>query len=565
MAESDVGKRTDRARALLLVVLLALIPACGGPNDSTSRSPSVDPPPPPSPRTPDGPIKHVFVILKARHSYDSLFFSYPNASPSRIVNSDGKTYMLSEPGSDHWDPVDESWEASHEQFNGGAMNGFVQPPEFMSGPFVTYGVTPETGRRRLPYYWFLADQGVLSDRWFGFQFGPEFPNLLGVLAASSGGAISNPSGGSFDVLDPATGKKTRQSSISSTAVPTALPARVEQSGLTWAIFQESGATVSLAKAAATLDILRALPGYGSSVTSVSKLDTSLPDLLAQGKHGHLTFLQPGDPNNELPVNSDLRNAEKWTRSVVDAIGQSADWNNCAILILWTSYGGYYDRVAPPQVDGFGMGFRVPCLIVSPFARRGLVQSALRDHSSIARFCESIFGLTPMNGRDGSADDLLSAFDLTQAPRPYSDFVPPDPPPLDPDFETFPSEGRTHVPPGTVVDYKTDPPTSGNHYPDPQQGGFYTEPILSGYLVHSMEHGGVIIYYDSTLVSAADLDALKTLAAQHGGLQAQICCVPRSDTTYPIILTSWCHRLRLPAYDAARIQGFLNEYLGRGPE
>src|SRR5438874_921600 len=61
---------------------------------------------------------------------------------------------------------------------------------------------------------------------------------------------------------------------------------------------------------------------------------------------------------------------------------------------------------------------------------------------------------------------------------------------DPGIETFPNEGNTHVPVGTVISYRTDPPTSGNHYPDPQPGGFYTSPILPGFLVHSMEHGGV---------------------------------------------------------------------------
>src|SRR6185369_4191590 len=66
---------------------------------------------------------------------------------------------------------------------------------------------------------------------------------------------------------------------------------------------------------------------------------------------------------------------------------------------------------------------------------------------------------------------------------------------DPGIETFADEGNTHVPVGTVITYNTDPPTSGNHYPDPQPGGFYATPIAPGFLVHTMEHGGIIIYYD----------------------------------------------------------------------
>jgi hypothetical protein len=137
-------------------------------------------------------------------------------------------------------------------------------------------------------------------------------------------------------------------------------------------------------------------------------------------------------------------------------------------------------------------------------------------------------------------------------------------PADPDIETFPDEGNTHVPVGTVIVYGTDPPTSGNHYPDPQDGGFFDHEIAAGYLVHSMEHGGVIIYY-SPAVTDDQKTALKTLAAQHPGSFSQVICVPRNDPTYPIILTAWTHRLRLTTYDQDRIDGFVTLYLGHGPE
>jgi hypothetical protein len=133
------------------------------------------------------------------------------------------------------------------------------------------------------------------------------------------------------------------------------------------------------------------------------------------------------------------------------------------------------------------------------------------------------------------------------------------------IETFPDEGNTHVPVGTVIDYQTDPPTSGNHYPDPQPGGYYTSPVAAGFLVHSMEHGGVIIYYDASHLSADNLLALQALAAQHPGSFAQVVVVPRTDPTYAIILTAWTHRLRLVAYDQARIEGFMTLFLGNGPE
>jgi hypothetical protein len=133
------------------------------------------------------------------------------------------------------------------------------------------------------------------------------------------------------------------------------------------------------------------------------------------------------------------------------------------------------------------------------------------------------------------------------------------------IETFPSEGSTHVPVGTVVDYHTDPPTSGNHYPDPQPGGYYTAPVASGFLVHSMEHGGVIIYYDASRLTADNLLALQALAAQHPGTFSQVVVVPRTDPANAIILTAWTHRLQLAAYDQTRIEGFMTLFLGNGPE
>lgn len=143
--------------------------------------------------------------------------------------------------------------------------------------------------------------------------------------------------------------------------------------------------------------------------------------------------------------------------------------------------------------------------------------------------------------------------------------PPTPIPTDPGIETFPDEGHTHVPIGTVVVYHTDPPTSGDHYPVPQDGGFFDAPIDPRYLVHSMEHGGIIIYYNPATVTQDQQMHLKELAAQHPGSFSQVVVVPRNDPTYPVILTAWTHWLRLTAYDQSRIDGFVTLFVGQGPE
>jgi len=145
-----------------------------------------------------------------------------------------------------------------------------------------------------------------------------------------------------------------------------------------------------------------------------------------------------------------------------------------------------------------------------------------------------------------------------APRPVSPYA-------DPGIETFPDEGHNHVPVGTVVVYQTDPPTSGNHYPFPQAGGYYETPVDSGFLVHTMEHGGIIFYYNPATVTAPQKDAMKALAHDHLGLYRAVVCVPRNDPVYPLILTAWTHRLRLAVYDQSRIDAFFALFWAQGPE
>lgn len=132
-------------------------------------------------------------------------------------------------------------------------------------------------------------------------------------------------------------------------------------------------------------------------------------------------------------------------------------------------------------------------------------------------------------------------------------------------ESFPSEGSTHVPQGTRISYRTDPPTSGPHYDVPADPGFYDVPPLAGNLVHSLEHGIVVIYYDPDRLESAALAHVRELTERYQDRWAGVIAVPRVDEKYPLILTAWRHRLRLQAYDAAAVDAFVDRFRGRGPE
>ncbi|TLY01023.1 MAG: alkaline phosphatase family protein [Thaumarchaeota archaeon] len=102
--------------------------------------------------------------------------------------------------------------------------------------------------------------------------------------------------------------------------------------------------------------------------------------------------------------------------LVDQIMRSQYWRSTAVFITWDDYGGWYDHVPPPQVDKYGYGFRVPCLIISPYAKRGFIDPTLADHSSILKFIETLFNLQPIAARDAAASNLMEAFDFSQKAR-----------------------------------------------------------------------------------------------------------------------------------------------------
>jgi uncharacterized protein (TIGR03437 family) len=95
---------------------------------------------------------------------------------------------------------------------------------------------------------------------------------------------------------------------------------------------------------------------------------------------------------------------------------SPQWNSTAIFIAWDDWGGFYDHVDPPKVDQYGLGIRVPGLVIGPYVRQGYVDHKTYSFESWLRLIEERFGVVPMTGRDNTANDMVDAFDFTQQPR-----------------------------------------------------------------------------------------------------------------------------------------------------
>ncbi|MCL6596633.1 MAG: hypothetical protein K6V73_10550, partial [Firmicutes bacterium] len=105
----------------------------------------------------------------------------------------------------------------------------------------------------------------------------------------------------------------------------------------------------------------------------------------------------------------------YVTDLLNALAQSPYWRDSAAVVVWDEYGGFYDHVPPPQVDRFGLGFRVPALVVSPYARPGYVDSVRYDFTSVLRYEEELHGLRPLTERVAEAHSLASALDLRQRP------------------------------------------------------------------------------------------------------------------------------------------------------
>jgi phospholipase C len=140
------------------------------------------------------------------------------------------------------------------------------------------------------------------------------------------------------------------------------------------------------------------------------------DFVAALRAGHLpavSFVKPYGLDNEHPGYTDLITGENHVKQLIDAVRSSPVWKRTAIIITYDEHGGFWDHVAPPVVDRWGPGARVPAIVISPFARKGHVDHHRYDTTSILALIEHRWGLAPLSGRDAAADPLSGAFEFDE--------------------------------------------------------------------------------------------------------------------------------------------------------
>jgi LPXTG-motif cell wall-anchored protein len=139
--------------------------------------------------------------------------------------------------------------------------------------------------------------------------------------------------------------------------------------------------------------------------------------LASGKLPAVSFVKPIGEDNEHPGYADLLRGQQHVADLVKAVQSSPFWADTAIIITYDENGGRWDHVAPPVVDQWGPGSRVPTIIVSPYTKKEFVDHTQYDTTSILKLIETRWGLAPLGSRDAAANDLGNAFDFTQSVTP----------------------------------------------------------------------------------------------------------------------------------------------------
>jgi phospholipase C len=160
-------------------------------------------------------------------------------------------------------------------------------------------------------------------------------------------------------------------------------------------------------------------------TNVNWPETNIFSDISDGNLAAVSWVIPDEANSDHPgYASDT--GPSWVASVVNAIGQSSYWNSTAIIVVWDDWGGFYDPVAPPAADDQGgPGFRVPMIVISPYAREtsssqtGYVSNTVYGFGSIIAFIEETFALGNLGTTDQRSNSMDDMFDFSQAPRSFT--------------------------------------------------------------------------------------------------------------------------------------------------
>jgi phospholipase C len=346
------------------------------------------------PRPQNSGIDHIVVVMMENRSFDHMLGWVPGADGRQAgltyTDRDGiehATYPLAPDfqGCGHPDP-DHSYDGGRIQFNDGACDGWLRSglnDEYAIG----YYTEPD-----LAFFSGAARDWTICDQYFSSMMGPTFPNRFYSHSAQTDRIVN-----SFEL----------------STLPTIWDRLAERRVSARYYFSD----------------VPFLAFWGAKYQPISRHISAFFDDCRAGKLPAVSYVEPRFIGEELGLSNDdhphadLRNGQAFQNSIYDAVANSKVWRNTMIVFQYDEWGGFFDHVPPGvaptsaidraagNLDGL-RGFRVPAVIVAPFARRGHVDHTVFDHTSVLRFIEWRWKLDPLTERDATAANLADALDFS---------------------------------------------------------------------------------------------------------------------------------------------------------
>ncbi|HVR46294.1 MAG TPA: alkaline phosphatase family protein [Candidatus Binatia bacterium] len=418
------------ARTVAVAFALALLTACGagtpaGVSPSLSQATALR-----AARsgTGAGKIQHVVFIVQENRSFDNLFQGYPGAdTQSWGKNSKGDTIQLRPMSLARAYEIDHSAHAMFTACDGTGtlpgtkcrMDSFDKEQAFLAPPNPQFVYVPHNQSK--PYF-DMAHEWVLADRMFQSQLDESFVAHQYVIAAQAQSSVDLPDGkwgcegGSSDIVQMITDSRVYGGWQQACFDYQTLGDELDGAKLTWRFYTSKYTSPNGGEWSGYQAVKHIFdgPDWSNVITPQKKFLTDV----AAGTLDNFTWITPTCKNSDH-IDCGSATGPSWVTALVNAVGESQFWDSTAIFVIWDDWGGLYDHVPPPYRGYDGVGFRVPMLVISPYARKNFVSHKQYETASVLRFAENLFNLGQLSQADARATSpAQDCFDFTKPPRAF---------------------------------------------------------------------------------------------------------------------------------------------------
>jgi phospholipase C len=416
-------------RALTIVILLTMITTFGAIRSGSGAGLREELAPVcPGPSCP---IQHIIIMDKENHSFDNLFGTFPGADgTTTYTDPTGRVRPLHHTPDHLAHDIDHSPQAAHMAYDYGHMDLF----SVISGA-VQNGVDEADSQYHqsdIPDYWAYAQHFTLDDHFFSTIMGPSFDNHQFSIAATDANADSNPSNpkgrwGCDSPLNSRVETVDTEGNVSH-VYPCfdygTIADLLDAKGIDWKYYApQFGQSGYIWSAFDAIKHIRYGPDWSQHVVDYTQF---AKDATAGTLPPVSWLVEPAEYSDHPPASICV--GENWTVQEINAVMSNPTlWAHTVIFLTWDDFGGFYDHVPPPPGPNpyIEYGFRVPTIVISPYARPGYIDHTQYDFTSLLRFIEDIFGLPTLAGNtrapgygsgiDIDANDMLNSFDFSQPP------------------------------------------------------------------------------------------------------------------------------------------------------